>query len=598
MSVGPLRPVLRRALLALLLGIGTAGAQVRLPLGAGSAAQQTDRYVLMLDFGDPNRPAFVPFNAAFLATLRADTTGRTIVFREHHDPRISLEAAFDSTAVAIWGERYARVPIDLIVANGPIELQLAVRFRTRLGREIPIVYRVSASVPTQQMERLTRIPLATGVVDAPLLAPVVADLRRLRPTLRHLLLVGQNENDVAFVREETDSLLSGVTLHPWFAPSIAALRDSVRRLPEDAAVLYVSVFLDADGRVWTPADYLEAFAPFSAQPIFGLYRNLLGRGIVGGPIIDPMSQGEAMARRTLDVLHDRRLAATRVIDTLAGWQPTYAWPELERHGISLRVLPTDAVILDRPIPIWQANPIAFSAVTLLLLLQSLSIGALIANRRLLASSRARLRALTHRLQTTQEEEQARLSRELHDTLGQDLLSQALDLERSAQETATPQQATFATRLRQSVTRLEGIARELNPNALRLIDLRSSLRQLATDLRNRTGIAITISEQGLERSLPPDLTVAVFRIVQEALTNVRRHAQASEAAVLVQRREDTLEVTVRDDGVGFDPARSAGARLGLLGMQERAHALGGRLTVTSAPEDGTTVTLTVPLPTTL
>lgn len=590
MSVG-LLPLLRAAT-ALLLAGGILGAQGR----AAAAPTPTDRQILMLDYGDPNRPAFVPFNAAFLTALRADSSMRAIVYREQHDPRLGVDTTFDATALTIWAQRYAAIPLDVIVANGPVEFQLAVRLRARLAREIPIVYRVSASVPARQLGRLASIPLATGIVDAPLVAPVIADLRRLRPTLRHLLLVVQNENDLTFVREEADSLLDGVTLHSWSAPAIAALRDSVRRLPADAAVLYVSVFRDADGRIWTPADYLEAFATASAQPVFGLYRNLIGRGTVGGPVVDPTRQGEVMAERTRAVLRDRSIAATRFVDTLSGWQPIYAWNELDRRGIGTGRLPRGAVILDRPVPIWEAHPVAFWVVTLLLLLQSLSIGALISNRRLLAGSKARLSALAQRLQMSQEEEQARISRELHDTLGQDLLSQALDLERYAPETAAPQQATFATRLRQSVTRLEGIARELNPNALRLIDLRASLQQLAADLRGRTGIAVTVSEQGLDGPLHPELKAAVFRIVQEALTNVRRHAHATEAAVLLQRQGATLEVTIRDDGIGFDPATAKGARLGLLGMQERARALGGRLTVQSAPNDGTTVLLTVPLPT--
>lgn len=556
---------------------------------------QDDRHVLMIDYGDPNRPAFVPFNAAFLSTIRSDSTLRAIVYHEQHDPRVATDPTFDETALTLWSRRYARLPLDVIVANGTVELDLAVRLRARLARDIPIVYRVSASIPSQQLGRLTTIPFVTGIVDAPLVGPVIADLRRLSPTLRHLLLVTQSESDLAFVRAEADTLLAGVTVHPWFAPSMTALRDSVRRLPPDAAVLYVSVFVDADGRVWTPADYLAAFASVSARPVFGLYRNLVGRGTVGGPVIDPARQGEVMATRALAVLRDRRLASRRFVDTLAGWTPTYAWPELERHDIAERQLPVGAVIIDRPIPIWRGHPIAFGIVTLLLLLQSLTIGALISSRRLLARSTERLSALAQRLQVTQEEEQARISRELHDTLGQDLLSQALDLERFAPEAAAPQQAPFATRLRQSVTRLEGIARELNPDALRLIDLRSSLQRLAADLRGQAGIAVTVSEQGLDRPLPPELKAAVFRIVQEALTNVRRHAQATEAAVLLRRMGHTLEVTVRDDGIGFDPATATGARLGLLGMQERARAVGGRLVVSAVPDDGTSVTLTVPLP---
>jgi signal transduction histidine kinase len=211
------------------------------------------------------------------------------------------------------------------------------------------------------------------------------------------------------------------------------------------------------------------------------------------------------------------------------------------------------------------------------------------------SASQRLRALTRRLQQTQEEEQSRLSRELHDTLGQDLRGQALDLERYASTAAAPQQATFAERLRRSVSRLEAIARELHPSALQLVDLRTGIQQLANDLRTRSGIEVTVSEHGLDRLLPDDVRGTVFRIIQEALTNVRRHAQAANVVVMIDARRDLLEVTVRDDGVGFNTARTTETRLGLLGMQERAAAVHGRLVVASRPNDGTTLTLLVPLP---
>ncbi|MEN9791186.1 MAG: hypothetical protein RLZZ63_844 [Gemmatimonadota bacterium] len=549
----------------------------------------------MLDFGDPNRPAFVPFNAALLARLRADTSIRTIVYREHHDPRVAIDSSFDATAVAIWSARYRAIPLDVIVANGPIELDLAVQLRRRLARDLPIVYRVSASVPARQLGALQQVPNATGLVDAPLIAPVVTDLRRLLPELRHLLVIMQNENDIRFLRQESDSLLAGITVHPWYAPPVATLRDSVRRLPADAAVLYISVFMDADGRVWTPADYLEAFASASARPVFGLYRNLIGRGTVGGPVIDASRQGDAIAERIHAVLRDGAIARTRFVDTMPGWTPTYDWTELTEHRIATRRLRADAVVLDAPIPIWRGHPVAFWTVTLLLLLQTGSIVTLVTNRRALHRATHRQRALTRRLQDTQEQEQARLSRELHDTLGQDLLGQALDLERYAPSAAAPQQAPFAERLRHSVTRLEGIARELHPSALQLVDLRTGIQQLVSDLRHRTGIEITIAEHGLDRPLPDDIRAVVFRVIQEALTNVRRHAQAANVMVMVDARGDQLEVTVRDDGIGFDAAHPSDARLGLLGMQERAAALRGRLLVASLPNDGTTVTLLLPLP---
>jgi signal transduction histidine kinase len=583
---------------ALLLAVAPIAAPIAVPIAAqeGRPAAPPDRRVLLLDVGDPDRPAFRSFNDAFLARLRADAGQRVIVFREHHDPRLGIDSVTLRRQVETWDGRFASVSIDAIVATGPLELTLALELRSRWRRQVPIIHRVSAPIPAPVRDRLERLPAVAGVISPSPLPAMVQEIRRLRPALRHLVVVAGGPGDLAMLENEAGpQLIPSITIHPWVTPSLPALRDSLRRLPDDAAVLYVSVFTDGDGRSWTPADFLAAFADASAQPVFGLYRNLVGLGIVGGPVVDPARQGRALAERALAVLRDPTGGERFPLDTIAGWQPVYDWVQLRRHRIPLRMLGDDARIEGRPIPIWESDPFAFWVVTVLLVLQAISIVALVASRRLVRRSEVGLSALTRRLQTAQDEEQARLSRELHDTLGQDLVSQALDLERHAPATAAPGQPTFAARLRQSVVRLEGIARELHPGALSMLDLPSSLERLAADLRARTGIDVTLSVEPVAPPLPSAAQAAIFRVVQEALTNIRRHAQASHAAIFLQCRGATVEVLVRDDGAGFDPVGRVDARLGLLGMRERAAAIGGRLEIQSSAAEGTTITLIIPQP---
>jgi two-component sensor histidine kinase len=558
--------------------------------------RRLDRRILTIDVGDPNRPAFVRFNEAFLRRLRADTGLRTTVYREHQVP---LEGnripSWDAATIEYWGRRYASIPLDLIIAGGEAEFWLATALRSRLGRQIPILYRASAATSPTELARLAETPMSTGLLEPPAIRPVVEDLVRLRPALRELLIILQNPRELPGIRSEVELARPGLRVTPWFAPPLDALRDSVRRLPSDAAVLYISIFRDGEGRLWTPADFLEAFADTSAQPVLGLYQNLVGRGILGGPVIDPIESGERMAEGSLAVLRDPRIADGRQMPMTQGWRPSYAWSALRRHAIDLGRLPPGAEIVGRPVPPWVAHPVAFWAVTLLLLFQTISILALVANRQMLQRAKNELSALTRRLQRTQEREQARLARELHDTLAQDLLSQSLDLQRYAPAASAPQQPPFADRLRQAVTRLEAITHELHPSALQMLDLRAAVHQLVTDLRSRTTIEVSISERGLDRPIPEEIRAAVFRIIQEALTNIRRHAQATQAIVLLDAGDSSLTVTIRDDGIGFDPARRTQARLGLLGMRERAAAIDGQLDVESAPDNGTSVILTVTLP---
>jgi len=203
---------------------------------------------------------------------------------------------------------------------------------------------------------------------------------------------------------------------------------------------------------------------------------------------------------------------------------------------------------------------------------------------------------------TQEDERKRISRELHDNLGQYLTAIMLrvQLMRKAFESGEP-----LVSITDSIDDLKSVvdslmkashrqAWELRPAELDHFGLEAALRAYVTDWSDRTGIrTIFDSHQWKEVRLDPDCEIALYRVVQEALTNVARHAAASQVVVTLQSNGH-IEVHVRDDGKGFDP-KVASKRLGLLGMKERLSLADGCLTVESAPGQGTLVSATVSRP---
>lgn len=143
-----------------------------------------------------------------------------------------------------------------------------------------------------------------------------------------------------------------------------------------------------------------------------------------------------------------------------------------------------------------------------------------------------------------------------------------------------------------------LALQLRPSVLDDLGLPAALERYVEECRRRYRLRIDLAIHGLDgERLPPTVETAVYRIVQEALTNVARHAQASMASVLLERRDQSILAIVEDDGVGFDPAavRGSGQRLGVYGMHERAELLGGSLTIESQPGSGTSLFVTIPLP---
>jgi PAS domain S-box-containing protein len=219
----------------------------------------------------------------------------------------------------------------------------------------------------------------------------------------------------------------------------------------------------------------------------------------------------------------------------------------------------------------------------------------------------RVRRLLNRLMTVQEDERRRIARNLHDHFGQQLTALRLKLE--SLDSWTDRDSP----LRERVEDIQGIATqfdrdldfftwELRPAALDDIGLVAAVSTFVQEWSKNYGIPAEFHSEGLGiGSLPFEIETHVYRVAQEALNNVLKHAQAQRVSVILERRANDVVLIIEDDGTGFVFDESAGAarddkRLGLIGMQERAVLAGGTLEIETAPGEGTTVFLRVPIPT--
>jgi signal transduction histidine kinase len=211
----------------------------------------------------------------------------------------------------------------------------------------------------------------------------------------------------------------------------------------------------------------------------------------------------------------------------------------------------------------------------------------------------RLQALARRLVDVQEAERRYIARELHDEAAQVLISMRVGLrllERQV-EPAAPVQSTMNELRRALDSVLEDLNRlttHLRPASLDHLGLDSALRQYVEGISHQHQITAAYEALGLCERLASDVETALYRIVQEAVSNVVRHAHATRLDVLLEQRDDKLIVLVEDNGIGFDASGIGdGLHLGLVGMRERAEMLGGTLTLESGPGAGTTVLVEVP-----
>jgi signal transduction histidine kinase len=328
----------------------------------------------------------------------------------------------------------------------------------------------------------------------------------------------------------------------------------------------------------------------------------MDHGIVGGSLLDRQAMMEAVAEVGLTVLGGER--ADSIPISSPNLNVTQVdWRQLRRWGISEARVPAGTLIRFREPSVWDRyNVYILSALAILLAQTALIAGLLIQRTKRqeaeeqVRGSYARIRDLGARLLNSQETERARIARELHDDISQQMALMTIDLELLA-GAEHPQSDKLAA---EALTRAHDISRSvhdlshrLHPAKLRLIGLIGALQSLRNEL-SKSEITIEFTYDNVPSALPPDVTLCLFRIVQEALQNALKYSRAHEVSVHLSGNSEALTLVIKDDGVGFDVDAAWGSGLGLISMRERLEAIGGTFEIRSKPAAGTRLEVKVPL----
>lgn len=216
-----------------------------------------------------------------------------------------------------------------------------------------------------------------------------------------------------------------------------------------------------------------------------------------------------------------------------------------------------------------------------------------------------LRYYLQEITKAQEEERKRIARELHDSSAQNLIALLHQLDNLlTDKTKLPVKEAkalwgFYEQIRDTLQEVRRFSRDLRPSILDDLGLLPALEWVTEDLKNTYWVDVDLKVVGVERRLFPETELLLFRIVQEALRNIAKHAKASRADVEIKFDENKITVTISDDGKGFEPPENLGAltptgKLGLAGMQERVQLLGGNLNLESKPGKGTKISVETPV----
>lgn len=498
-------------------------------------------------------------------------------------------------------KKYGDHGLDVVVAVGPGAIKFLSNDSQTLFPKVPIVICGSALSQVDNPNLDSRFT-GTWVKLEPEKTLQVA--LRLFPGTRHVFVVGGSSDFDKVVMSATKAALVSFDTKAEIVyladMEIGSLLRQLQDVPDHSIVLYTSFFQDSTGKRFLNATKaLPMIAAASNGPDFGMSDTYMGHGIVGGDVMAFEKQGQITARIISQLLDGKR-AQELPIETLPSVY-MFDWHELQSWQIPESSLPLGSVILFREPSLWERTKWVWAGAFLIILGLSTLIAYLHHSRKQLQLAREGQKELSGLLINAEEQERRRVASELHDDFSQRLALVALGMDNVADAMPTSLQEAHQ-QLRKLVNSaseigadLHTLSHQLHSSTLESLGLVPAIGALCKEFSSQQVVKTDFMSDDIPRLVHPDTALCVFRIVQEGLRNAKKHSGAEQVRVCLKRTDNTLVVSVRDEGHGFDIKDLHQKQgLGIRSMKERAHLLGGEFKIQSAPGRGTTVEAWIPL----
>ena len=598
MAVGIIRPSCTSTVRGSWSGILLLCLVVFLVASAALAQGPVRKNVLMINVIGQSHPGPVIVTNLILSAL-------------HSDPRFQVEFYWEDLDAVYhpeeWQEQldsvvqqYRHRKLDLIVLLGPHAMQILAEPKTMFPN-VPVVFCCTAPGQIDQMRPDSR---STGSWFRLEPAKTVEAALGLLPETRHIFVVGgQSDYDrrlTALVKTDLISYENKLDVTYLTDLPMSKLLERLRHLPDHSVVLYLSFFKDAQGREFLNiAEALPMIAGAANAPVFGIVDTQMGHGIVGGFVVSFEEQGKIVGRDALEILAGKPPQDIPIVHGPSLY--LFDWRELQRWKLDQNRLPAGSTILFRQPTLWEQ----YSRTLLigLLVLASLSLLTiyLLFERKQLQAARNEQMHLSGMLINAHDEERSRLAGEIHDDFSQRLAVLSLGLETAAdgipeslQETKRQMQELMESASDLGAD-LHSLSHRLHSTTLERLGLAAGVASFCKEFSAQQGLQIEFSQQDLPRSMSPEIALCLFRIVQEGLRNVQKHSGAAHAQVRIEKVDETLHLSVSDDGVGFDVKDGADRQgLGLWSMRERVRLVSGRFEIHSDEKKGTRIDVWTPI----
>jgi signal transduction histidine kinase len=561
------------------------------------AEQPLQRSILLIDPANFRGPFYYTIFFGLRSVVNERFGSPVTIYTESLDFSRFSGRDYEESLQAHFRTKYRDRPIGVLVAIGSEALDYVLRNRVALWPGVPIVF---AMVDEATLLQLKPPPDVTGNLMKLRFEDMMASARAVVPGLERVVIVGDPLGQTLwrYFIEEIPAAAADVEVIDLTGLPMKELRSRVAALPDRTAILYTGIYSDNAGTYFPPSDAVALLAEVANRPIVVTAETFLDRGAVGGFVLTPFAIGEEAAGLASRIL-DGEAAANIPVTTGNVVRPIFDWRQLRRWNVSEARLPPGSEIRFRSPSAWEQYRVQILAILAVLLLQAASIASLLLERRRRHRSEAAAHELSARLINAQEEERARLARELHDDVTQRLALLAIEAGREEHGLPAAAGSNAKRALREDLVKLSedvhALSYRLHPSILEDLGLAEALKAECETFAQHETARVAVKAAEILDALPGDVSLSLFRVAQEALRNVSRHARANRVEVTLERLDGGLQLAVRDDGAGFDPVDHNGRpSLGHASMRQRIRLVGGKLDVDSAPGHGTTVLAWVPL----
>jgi signal transduction histidine kinase/ABC-type uncharacterized transport system substrate-binding protein len=566
-------------------------------------AQQTKavrRVLIFNDFGSISSPGVAALDQAIAAGLE-NSQYQIELYNENLEATLFSDEASQRRFREWFIQKYANRKPDVIVTVGPSSLKFMVESHERSFPNTPIVF---CGTPEGMFDQSKPDSYFTGVWAVVRPEKTLIAALQLQPGTKHVVVVGGvgkfDRSLEALTKESFRKYESQLEFTYLTKLDMPALLQRLRQLPSKTIVYHTSIMEDSAGaRFIDSSQAVPLVANAANAPVFVMDDVGIGHGTVGGNVLSWAADGNVAAGMAVRILNGVKPQDIPVVRNNNVY--LFDWRALRRWGFRERDLPPGSIVLFRELSIWERTRwIWISALVIMLFLAAVATY-LQYSRTQLKLARNAQSQLSGLLINAQEQERRRLASELHDDFSQRVALLVFGLG-EVQDTVP----NLSNGVKQKLQDLKESASELgddlhtashrlHSSTLDALGLVRGLNALCRDFAAGQNIEIDFSSQDVPTHVQPDVALCLFRIVQEALQNLKKHSGAARAQVNLRRAGNILFLFIHDEGKGVDVSQlNQKMGLGIGSMRGRAQLLGGQFEIHSEPGKGTTIEVWVPL----